>query len=683
MNERSFKNVAPNLLDVNLTPGYNRSVTVRQHDLRSVRIELGAFQVLLGYGFTFDGHERLPESVALDRGEATAFFLSATVRDQICCPEWGATVDRTWSVLQSGSARLELAMDIRPLVPLLADRVRAGARRASQPAALLRAELPGLGALESGGAEVSMLHGRTTLPGSVLLFAGEAGLCAFVHSRGEGRSVSVGVRVLAGEGEEHARVTWRVPPLELLPRRPGPYRSREAGEADIEDAAGLSASLGVSLVVGRSRDVHARALAVALGAPPGSPSAPSGAPKKGSGAAGRPPERCRGWILPEEIERFEASHLVEQGSVCALSLTAGSPMASAAAGASYAASLCRLFPGNNRRQEQTRRLADFCLTGQHPSGVFYDRFDLRRQRWVGLGDGGSHGGGEAPRVSFPDSCDTAAALFDLSRLLDARGVSSGRYVEAARRFVERFVDARGQAAGLGSVLLPDASEFTESGPGAVRFLAPLLRLWRLEEREAYRKAARDLVERFLAAPPSPWELPASRPGRDPDCRAALLLVEAAMEALEHGLRVPGTESFARLLLRWVYVDSPGDERPGLQGALLESEGRSRLRVRGSQVAYLCLRARRQMRGSAPLLEAVARASLAASSLFPMGTAWVRHDLWSGPEGPGHRRTRSARGVPEAPGFRVPGCVDAREFVMELGYHIRLREDFGAELRMEM
>ncbi len=87
-------------------------LTIAQHDLRTVRVELGGVRFLLRYGFTFDSHERLPESVTVNGSEVTAFFLTTTVRDRIEGEQGGFRVTRSWTIMQAGRIRLALTVDV-------------------------------------------------------------------------------------------------------------------------------------------------------------------------------------------------------------------------------------------------------------------------------------------------------------------------------------------------------------------------------------------------------------------------------------------------------------------------------------------------------------------------------------------------------------------------------------------
>ena len=634
----------------------HHEMRVAQHDLRSVRVDVGPIRLLLRYGFTFDGNERLPESVVVRGNEVTAFFLSSTVRDRITATPAGFDVYRRWTVLQSGLVRLALTLDI-PDAPAGVE--QKGGRR--PPPRSFRYLLPGVasGRVDEEGC---MVRGeRTAVPACVVLAAEDIGLGVWVSSARDGWSTSVGLGRSIEEGAGSTRLSLETPARE---HRAGHLLAptdlaRGAGDGSEEAAASegrLEHELLLHVAVCPPESVYQAVLGSVL-----EPHVPGG--------------EVRMWALTEETRAFLASHLVDQGGICGLRVVAGSDLLSAGAGVELAALLCRLAPRDPGLLETAQRLADFALLGQHSSGLFYERFSLRERSWVGL-RGVVPGRGRRPAVvSVEESSRVAASLFDLGEALSGLGVQASRYELAARRMVDAFFDSRGNFAHPGAVMAADCSATTEEGPGALRFLHPLLRVVVRDRRERYRKAAALMIARWLEQPPAPLSLPASREGREPDSAAVLLRLEAALEAAARKIRVRSVASLAGDLLPWLYLGGPGRGPVPGAGALADSFARARLKPRPAQIAYLCGRLAALVKGGLrELLETVSLSARGAAGSLPLGCASVARVHWEG-VGEGQGRTRPRRrGQPDlADGFAV-GPVDARDFAIELGYCVRMEEE---------
>jgi hypothetical protein len=349
----------------------------------------------------------------------------------------------------------------------------------------------------------------------------------------------------------------------------------------------------------------------------------------------------------------------------------GSDTLSASAGAEIAVLLCRLAPRDAALLETAQRLADFALGGQHPAGLFYGRYSLRERSWMGLRDAIPGRGSEPPALSVEESSRIAFSLFDLEELLTALGVESSRYGLAARRMVDACFDSRGHFSPPGATMAPDFSATTEEGIGAVRFLHPLLKVMDRDRRERYRKAASLMVAKWLDVQVTPLDLPASRDGREPDSRAALLVLEAALEAKSRKLPVKGAATLAGLLLPWLYLG--GGPISGA-GALADSLVRARWKPRPAQIAYICERVAPLVKGGTrELFHQIAVLARAAAGSLPLGCSYVARARWDGAGARGGKRARGRDTREVVDGF-VIGPVDARDFAVELGYAVRLEEE---------
>lgn len=637
----------------------HHELRVAQHDLRSVRIDVGPVRFVLRYGFTFDGNERLPESVAVSGNEVTAFFLSSTVRDRISATPTGFEVHRRWTVLQSGQIRLVLALDI-PDAPAAVARV--GARR--PPTRSYRFLFPGVAAGGRVDGEGCMVRAdRTALPACVILAAEDVGIGAWVHPGRDERGSSVGLGRSVEDGTGCTRLVFETPAREYGARRllaPGDQAGDpgDGSEESIASVGRLEHEVLLHVAVCSPETVYAAVLSAALG----------------RGAPGGEGKRL---ALREETRAFLATHLVDQGGVCGLRVVAGSDILSAGAGVELAALICRLAPRDAELLETAQRLADFAILGQQPSGLFYERYSLKERSWVGL-RGAVPGRGSRPvLVSVEESSRVATSLFDFAEAISGLGFETSRYGLAARRMVDAFFDARGSFTHPGAVMTADCSATVEEGLGSLRFLHPLLRVVDRDRRERYRKAAATMVARWLERPIAPLSLPASREGREPDSKAILLLLEAALEAAARKLRVKSLASLAGGLLPWVYLGGPGRGPVPGAGAVADGFARARFRPRPAQIACLCHRLAASAKGGLrDMLEAVGGSAQAAVGSLPLGCSSVERANWGRAEAGRSRFRLRRRGRPESVDGFVVGPADARDFVIELGSSILSEEEAG-------
>ena len=627
-------------------------LVVAQHDLRTVRIDLRGVRVLLRYGFEFDGHERLPESVSVSGADVTAFFLTSTVHDRIDPTPEGFRVTRRWSILQAGRIRLNLTLDIPEATPAPG---RAGGRRPTPR--VYRYLFPGVASGPRAGESPLVLRGqRTALPSCLLLASSDVEICVLAEAKPTGELPSLALERAEDEGGPLLRIRFDTPPRDRSGAR---TRSRTVAH-DVDPGDGTCAEI-------ESRGKLERDLALqVVVAPPGAAYAAAFAALASRRARASEPRK---WALREELRSLLGDHLLEEGGVCGLRTVPGADLLSASAGAALSVLLLRLYPGDDAMLELALRLADFCLTAQHPAGLFYERFGVRERSWLGLRRSVPGVAGRAPLLSIEESSRVAASLLDLAVLLERRGVAADRYGLAGRRMVDAFFDSRGVLRPPAAVMTPDGLQAVEEGLGSVRFLHPLLRVADVDRREKYRKAAHAIIGSRLDLAGTE-ELPSSREGREPDSRAILLLAEAAVEAADRRLRIPEPDALASRLLPWLRLRDAGGESPlPAAGALVDSFTRPRLMPRPCQIAFLCRRL-----GSlcaeplSGLLAEHSRAALGSAGGLPLGTGSVARVRWASDA----REASSGAGGAPASELAV-GPVDARDFAAELRYALDLEE----------
>jgi hypothetical protein len=360
-----------------------------------------------------------------------------------------------------------------------------------------------------------------------------------------------------------------------------------------------------------------------------------------------------------------ASHLVQEGGVCGLRELPGSPYVSASAGATLAALLVRLHPDDDSLLETALRLADFCLKGQHPTGLFYDTYHLQTGEWQGVR--GRRGG--VPLLSTSHAAWVADMLIGLSRLLSARGVPGEKYWLAGTRFVDFFLDPRLGPAG--SLHAPGERDPAERSVSGFEVLFPLSQVLEVTGHDRYGKAV-DAIARELAA--VPWDCalpPSSREARGPDSQAALSCGRAAALLLRLG-RDPGrAELFLSLVAQWVHVNRPASARAvDPVGGITDSFARQRLLFAGAEAAYVLGALAPHCRDpqARETARALARLALGFSDRAPAGTAFFQHTRWD----PSGRPSEATEGT--------LGPVDSRRLVREAHFRLALGEPRPAPRR---
>ena len=362
-----------------------------------------------------------------------------------------------------------------------------------------------------------------------------------------------------------------------------------------------------------------------------------------------------------------------EGGVCGIRVTAEAHSLSSSAGAMLALALLKLTreaaPGSEPA-ETALRLADFCLKGQHPGGLFFETFDLKGRDWVGLR-------GSENLIDLPASAAVAGALLRAADELERLGLPGGKYRTAGRRALAAFVDPRGALKEAGGVMDLRAGAPAEGGLGALELAEPLLHLHRREGGTAWRKALAALARAHFPAGLQPLQLPAFRAGREPDSRAALLLLRTSLALREAGFATPGAASLPELLYPWVYLNRDGGAGPdGFDpvGGLLDSSRRSRLLFQGYEAAFLFWMTARDAADSAGRADAeeLVRLLTRFTAQAPLGTAWYAHAPWGALAGrQASRRQPEGKGEAGRPRF---GPVDGRRLAREALHLLRIREE---------
>jgi hypothetical protein len=672
----------PGMLPLPRAPGYDHCrMKVTQTSSRTVRIQTdsGAFGV--PYRIFWNGHDRDPESIVLQGDEVQAFFLFATVRDKISEDAGGVRISRTWSVMTPGTLRLSFEADFD----------------ASEgwPECLF----PGAAAeVEPRAALYSMLGERTSLPSSLFLFTRDAGVLLYSSLPGEtGDAASIGVRRVEGEDGPILRVETRIPPVvrPSVPVGPKPGQTRETEEGEIVSEGSLERRRGLTVVFAPRGAIVLRGMRSACRTLPkaGRPSIPS--------------------LLSEENWKSAVSscletHLYASGATVGLRETAGSRHISASACAAMALLIRRLFPADDDLLETSLRLADFCLRGQHPTGLFYETYGIEEKAWLGVPGrrarniaGRMFGGKQAsgPLIPMEGSARTADLLLRLSETLEEEGRPGRKYALAAERFVDFFFDAKGKLLMPGALHSPGERVPAEEGMAGFELYFPLRRLARIAKRDKYKKALESMKALFLQGGWDAARPPASRAGRDSDSKAALLCGRLAAAMLEDdrarlggrgrergrgkaagsggagtvggssgGATGMGPEQFLSIIAPWIRINRPPrPESVDSLGGVADSFRRARLLFKSAETACVLMSLGRLSadKETTETASDLARLTLEFGGRAPVGSSYLRHVDWS------------MDGRPENAAADIVGPVDSRLLTREVESAIALKDTFFA------
>jgi len=355
--------------------------------------------------------------------------------------------------------------------------------------------------------------------------------------------------------------------------------------------------------------------------------------------------------------------------------------------------LRELFPDDPARTELALRLADTCLKGQHPTGLFYETYHAERGAWQGV-----PGHPERPVIGIAAASCIADRLLALADELGEAGLPNAKYRLAGTRFVDFFLDEQGRFQQPGALHLPGVREPLEPGLAGLQMCFPLARVFAHTGRDRYHKALDALAHSLAALPWGTSWLPSSRHGRDPDSSAALLcgriclllaqLAGAATtraKGASRGRRTARVASgpvdirdAASVLLPWVYANPRPPAGGGApMGGIVDSFHRQRLVGAGAEAAFV-------LAGLASLapdararktLEGFSRLCLDFSDALPLGTAYLAHVR---PPAAGGSRLADRRSRTPA----TVGPVDARRLVAEARYRLAIAAGAGRAPRLD-
>ncbi len=625
---------------------------------RAIRIESQGGSIVLPYRLYWNGHDRLPESIVLEDTRVQAFFLFATVKDEISEDEHGLRIDRSWSVMTPGTIRLTIDADfLSDDVSFLFPGVAAG--KAGDPVSFLgeRTSLPSYVFVFGGGTQGASAQaagaGARSRPAadSFLLFTG--------FPAAEEDASSIGVRRVHGDDGASLAVEVRVPAVEE-PRAvtgPRPGNTAETEVRDIESKGGLSRRMTLCAVFAPRREIAAAGMSAASARLPRTalPRLPA-------------PDAYRA-ALASCLE----THLHEAGGAMGLREVPAGDIISASAGMEAALDLLSGSSGDPGRVETAMRLADFCLKGQHPAGLFYESYSLSKKAWVGAA-GTSRGKGaaaEGPLVPFAESARIADCMLRFSEALRGMRLPFEKYRLAGARFADGLCDEKGRLWMPGALHLPGDREPAEKGLSALEAFFPLSRMFTLTKKDKYRKACAALASDFLSRCWDPASPPSWREGRDPDSRAALLAGRIAVEITRAGMGEPDPDLFISLLAPWVHLNRPArGQAADPVGGITDSFDRHRLLLAGAETAYvlLSLGSLSRSKQAVDLVSELSRAALEFSLHAPLGTAYFQHTRWD------------AEGKDAAQARGRLGPVDSRRLAREAYFAALLYGEFGTWMR---
>ena len=598
--------------------GGDEALHVRALDRETVEIGRFGVRCRLRYSLLIAGEHLRATSTVVDTtpageaegfaaGEAqvTAHFITATVTDTIRASEHGIEVLRRWSIIP--------ALPVAMLFTFEVDGASLGAEG-------LHFVAPGCCA---GDISPRTRCGVSTdeLASPVAAFHGVRWALA-VASEGGGERESLSIRGRRGDpatpaGAPLATLDFRLPAA-LEPLRPDDETESD-GDDWLAPQAGRAVERRYHVTV-----APAGRLWHLLAARHRRPDA---------GGQRRPPRPAFVQHLDDALDGLLTTHLVEEGAVFGLRAQHpgdGEPASIDASGAEWlsasasaAAGAALLASGGAEREERARRLIDFALRGQHPSGLFFERYDYQRRRWRGLDRRA-----KPPRLALVDAVRTSRAL---RHALTALGddPAAGRLRLAWQRFAEWFL-RKGNPGAIGAVLTPGGGVI-EEGMDALLLVTEWLAL----AASGYRPAG---VRRADTLPTAARELllsqggDASVEGRLPSTRrsepsgvAALLVVEALLSLSQSGTEAvawddgPGHAAAANLLA-WMGTDHHG---LGGNGGLADSLHRRRWLTIGNRVAHALMGLSAAAGGSgAAVYRTAAAAAIGFALRFPVGTAYV-------------------------------------------------------------
>jgi hypothetical protein len=670
---------------------------IRQSTFDSIQILLEEFSLYLRYSFYLDGEERHPESIMLRENYVTAFFLNATIRDFLVVEETSLAIDRSWSIPPKGEIGLCFRLDFPDPPPEAGppDPARPGLPPPGPtgcgdalPGFILPGLIPPGGRKRAAGAaprSFMLLGSRLSYPCAAFLHRRNQALLLFTDlPRRPEEQGSIGLERIQPEDGPLVRLEIHFPPREHPVTITGPKPEDEAApiRSSFHSPGEFRHSLRLNLISAPVADIRRmgfeavlhrsenRFPVVPVDPNPGllqwaAPAGPGSPPAADAGRAGRfrPLDR----LLADGVLRgCLGRHLTAAGGVHGVRITAGSRALSSSAGAAIALALLKLTPpaavedldaGLPPPVETALRLADFCLKGQHPSGLFFETFDLKRRQWVGLR-------GRPNLLSMEHAASIACLLLQVAGELDRLELPGLKYRLAAHKLVDAFVEPGGSLKEIGGVIDLASLQPAEGGLGGLELIEPLILLHRADGGGPYGKALAAARKRWFSQEIDPLALPASRQGREPDAKAALLLLRAALALQAEGLTVAGLDRYPQLLYPWIYLNRDSG-RDGFDpvGGILDSLRRNRLLFQGYEAAFLLWQASRLAEFELHYdAEDLVRLLTRFTAQAALGTAWYSHAPWG-------VRGKLRGGWPRF------GPQDTRRLAREVLFLIRLKEEY--------
>ncbi len=607
-------------------------IKLNQVDLRTIKIVKDGLALYLRYSYFWNNQERLPQSIVFNENYVNAFFLSATIRDSFIEESSGLSILRSWSIIPAGSIKLNFTLDL------------SNPEQSSY-------FFPSLYRGSFAGKEGRMFLGeRLSYPASLFLYH-QAGSMLISGQQPENieQKASIGTERVIIENDSLLRIKIRLPPEEKPVTILGPKNTHTTKEttAAIDSPGSFDMQYRINLTFAPLAEIHYRgALSILKNS------------KKYLHRQVKPN------TLAHSIEECLSTHLHINGGIHGLRILEKSTTISSYAGAGMALLALKALPQQAlpQQRECVLRLGDFVLKGQHPGGLFFENYDISRNRWLGLHS-------SKKLLSLEYASGTALFLILLSRELKQRGLCWQKYFFAGRRMVDSFLEKPKQLQNLGSVIDLSSLEGVERGLAGLELCQPLLLLYKMSGKERYKKALNTIKESFFSEYRRPDLLPSSRAGRDPDVKGALFLANAVLALVEAGLKIKNLDDYISLLLPWVYLNrSFNGGNFNSIGGVIDSSRRNRLLFRGYELAYLLLKLNKLLstKSNNNLAELLAGQLIGFTSQKPLGTAYFLHTLWD------------SQGKIKKD--REPfGPIDSRRLAREGYYLLKLKKEFSDQL----
>jgi len=602
-------------------------IKLNQVDLRTIKIEKDGLALYLRYSYFWNNQERLPQSIVFNENYVNAFFLSATIRDSFVEESSGLSILRSWSIMPAGNIKLSFTLDL------------------SDPEQSSYF-FPSLYRGSFAGKEGRMFLGeRLSYPASLFLYH-QAGSLLISGQQPENieQKASIGTERVITEDDSLLRIEIRLPPEEKPVTILGPRdaHTTKGIAAAIDSPGSFDMQYRINLTFAPLAKIHYRGALSIL--------------KSSKKYLHR---QVKQNTLAHSIEECLSTHLHKNGGIHGLRILEKTTTISSYAGAGMALLALKVLP---QQEESALRLGDFAVKGQHPSGLFFENYDISRNKWLGLHN-------SKKLLLLEHASGTALFLIHLSRELKQRGLCWRKYFFAGRRMVDSFLENPKQLQNLGSVIDLSSLKGVEKGLGCLELCQPLLLLYKISGKERYKKALNTIKESFFSEYRRPDLLPSSRTGRDPDVKGALLLANAVLALVAAGLKIKNLDVYMSLLLPWVYLNrSFNGGNFNSIGGVIDSSRRNRLLFHGYELSYLLLKLNKllSVKGNNNLLELLADQLIGFTSQKPLGTAYFLHTLWDS-----QGKIKKDRGL-----F---GPIDSRRLVREGYYLLKLKEEFPDQL----